>query len=214
MKKAGKIILAIVLIVVVILLFLVIFKVLGSSSSTSSSTPSSTSSSTPSSTPTYTTVPTSTNPSLNPSIPTTSVIPAKKQCSDYTSTDKNLPVECYKLLWQQAGCTSELPEGNVGWWAAREKSAVAEDMNLYATTPTSQYTSICYNDACRVFKAGDKIGNIDCYNQLWKSVGCTTAIPPENAKWYDGQPRSVVESDMKLWATLNSNIHKKGCYGI
>jgi hypothetical protein len=49
------------------------------------------------------------------------------------------------------------------------------------------------------------------YAQMWKDAGCTTKA--NYSTWVRQQTRQTLQNDVKAWATLTSEEHRKGCYG-
>jgi hypothetical protein len=218
MNKTGKIIIGVIVFVVFILLFLyVISKIIDAvnNSGSTDNSPSSTQVESKSSSQTSITLNPNANPNLNPSVPSNpppSTPPRVKACADYLDTEKKLPIECYKLLWSSAGCTTELTATEYPFWDGLTKADVKTDIYNYATLNLPAQNKQCYNDYCRSYKDDDKKLSTECYRQLWENAGCTTELMAPEYPFWDGLTKAEVKEDIKNYATLNLPAQNKQCY--
>jgi len=89
----------------------------------------------------------------------------------------------------------------------RYKQAVldyTDDLNQEASKPCSKYN--------------ENSTDIDqaCYEEIWKSAGCTTTgftTNPDQANWAKSQTLNQLIYDSFLWATTPDQPRRTGCYG-
>ncbi len=69
--------------------------------------------------------------------------------------------------------------------------------------------------SCKNYNLDSKGLSTSCLNTLWKKAGCITDIDPNYSEtgWWKTNPRRVVENDMKEWARLTDDEHRRVCYG-
>jgi len=65
-------------------------------------------------------------------------------CSKYADGDRNVSNECFSELWEDAGCTTKLPDS--GWWRLQTKTDVYKDMALWASMPDANHRKVCYGE--------------------------------------------------------------------
>ena len=85
------------------------------------------------------------------------------------------------------------------------KQAVADYMTVLEkesdTNPCDSYKS-------------DSIGlSQKCYNKIWKDQGCTTQPQDVNSPYPKTLTIEGLVHDSYLWATINDDVHRQGCYG-
>lgn len=70
-------------------------------------------------------------------------------------------------------------------------------------------------DPCAVYSSNSVNVSQACYNKIWKDAGCTTTATDmtTNTSWFSTQTLDGLKTDSGLWATLNDDTHKTGCYG-
>ena len=111
--------------------------------------------------------------------------PTGYQCYDNGNRYQNSGTNLY--------CTSKDPVGK----CAFSKSGAICSNTSYANCPTG-FTGM----------TGLSTG---CYNDIWKSAGCTTH--PVMSDWASKQTGQTLIGDSNSWATLNDVYHNTGCYG-
>ena len=106
---------------------------------------------------------------------------------------------------------------NTDWWKAQKKTTVIADMKLWATLTDDGHRGACYGDNksnwpidCALYNNDAKNLPNECYQKIWNSLGCTTVIM---ANWWKTQTKATVIADMKLFATLTGDGHRRACYG-
>jgi len=65
---------------------------------------------------------------------------------------------------------------------------------------------------CDDFKNDQKDISQECYNKIWKDVGCLTQ-PPNMGDWHKKQTKQGLIEDSKLWASMIDDIQRNVCYG-
>jgi len=76
------------------------------------------------------------------------------------------------------------------------------------------YVSIVEEDTCGTFASTSTNISQACYDKIWKDSGCTTKAPVMQPNdWISNQTLDGVKTDSNLWATLDTDHHRKGCYG-
>ena len=71
-------------------------------------------------------------------------------------------------------------------------------------------------DPCSGYTSTSKGISQDCYNKIWKDVGCTNAghlAKPVVAEWVKTQSYESLLGDFKYWATSQKDENRIGCYG-
>ena len=134
-----------------------------------------------------------------------------RPCDSFLDTDKNLNQDCINQLWKDNKCTTKNPLLATDF-SPFDKKYVNSFINGYATSGTDADKLTCYGEPCANIKDTDT--NIDqhCYNKIWKDK-CTTQAPPIN-DWTKSQTLQILKDDVKLWSTMDTEDHRKGCYGL
>jgi hypothetical protein len=65
---------------------------------------------------------------------------------------------------------------------------------------------------CDDFKNDQQDISQECFNKIWKDVGCLTQ-PRNMGDWHKKQSKEGLINDSKLWASLKDDLHRNGCYG-
>ena len=52
-----------------------------------------------------------------------------------------------------------------------------------------------------------------CYDKIWKDQGCTTQPQDVNSPYPKTLTIAGLVNDSYLWATINDDVHRQGCYG-
>ena len=74
--------------------------------------------------------------------------------------------------------------------------------------------AIVEEDPCGSFASTSTNVSQACYDKIWKDAGCTTkARVIQSDEWLYNQTLDTVKSDSNLWATLDTDHHREGCYG-
>jgi hypothetical protein len=74
--------------------------------------------------------------------------------------------------------------------------------------------AIVEEDPCGSFASTSTNISQACYDKIWKDVGCTTKAPVMQPNdWISNQTLDGVKTDSNLWATLDTDHHRQGCYG-
>lgn len=70
-------------------------------------------------------------------------------------------------------------------------------------------------DPCAGLSGGDTNVNTRCLQKIWRDSGCTNAamVPDNYQGWWKQQTLDVVRNDMSLWASMDDDAHRHGCYG-
>jgi len=82
----------------------------------------------------------------------------------------------------------------------------------YSETLKDSVSAIEENPCVGYSSSSKKISQ-ECYNKVWKDVGCTTVAPNVNSDYLSKQTLDGLKNDSKQWATIKDESHKTGCYG-
>lgn len=82
----------------------------------------------------------------------------------------------------------------------------------YAATLKDSISAV-QEDPCAKYSSNSVGVSQDCYNKIWKDAGCTQPASNVTTGWLSTQTLDTMKSDSNLWATLDDDDHKIGCYG-
>ena len=67
--------------------------------------------------------------------------------------------------------------------------------------------------ACKDYSSTSTGISDACYTKIWKDQGCTTEPTTYAIDWAKGQTLDTLVTDSYLWATMEDDEHREGCYG-
>jgi hypothetical protein len=70
-----------------------------------------------------------------------------------------------------------------------------------------------FEDPCAGYAPGSTGVSRECYNQIWKGVGCTTTPDDRQYEWAKNQAIETLKPDAALWADRRNTDRTAGCYG-
>ena len=115
--------------------------------------------------------------------PNTSPIQAKT-CAQYNDSDYNLPSECIKEMWSDAGCNKNLNDASITAFKNLSKEQVRNGINLFTkNTFFNRYGNVCYEEkpAARepdpvpgapapIIQSGSKINTATGWASRWMPI--------------------------------------------
>lgn len=66
---------------------------------------------------------------------------------------------------------------------------------------------------CDSYTSGSTGLSQTCYDKIWKDQGCTTQPQDVNSPYPKTLTIAGLVNDSYLWATINDDVHRQGCYG-
>ena len=97
---------------------------------------------------------------------------------------------------------------------ANLKAQFQSDLVAYKQA-VADYMAVLQNDQnpCESYTSDSTGLSQACYDKIWKDQGCTTQPQDVNSPYPKTLTIAGLVNDSYLWATINDDVHRQGCYG-
>jgi len=122
-------------------------------------------------------------------------------------TPSTIPLSTYQQLFNEAGCTKNLIEGDIGWWRGRPNMRdVINDMNAYGTFAKNCSGDNRQHEFCQPGRCvAPANAPLSTYQKLFNEAGCTKKLTEGDIGWWRARPnmRDVI-NDMNAYGNLTN----------
>jgi hypothetical protein len=73
--------------------------------------------------------------------------------------------------------------------------------------------AIVEEDPCKVFSKDSVNISQECYKKIWNDAGCTEPEQDVKSDYLSALTKKGLKNDTNLWATMDDDVRKQGCYG-
>jgi hypothetical protein len=131
-----------------------------------------------------------------------------KENFESQTTPSTIPLSTYQQLFNEAGCTKNLIEGDIGWWRARPNMRdVINDMSAYGTFAKNCSGDNRQHEFCQPGRCvAPANAPLSTYQKLFNEVGCTRDLKEGEIGWWRERPNMKdVINDMNAYGTFAKN---------
>lgn len=73
--------------------------------------------------------------------------------------------------------------------------------------------AVVEEDPCKVFSKDSVNISQECYKKIWNDAGCTEPEQDVTSDYLSALTKKGLKNDTNLWATMDDDVRKQGCYG-